>query len=227
MVKLNKAINDTEVAVEINSLVNEIDLYVRANYEMKARIKDSKEHMEEQQVLINKISTKVNEVQGDMKKAGYIKDTPKILEYKRLNARKNKMEKHLNMMQKRQDKRIVSKKREVEEKQLEHDMLEDRIVNQDELISEQRQRLLDLVEIAKANQSAHGVMILERIRQGIEEPEKYVFLIFFRWKSQLFTFFLSILLSYFIYIFLGTCISTGPKLLTKRSSRGLSKSLKV
>jgi len=72
------------------------------------------------------------------------------------------------MTQDKYNKQLVLKKRELEENQLTHDMLKERIENQDELISEQRQRLLDLIEIAKTNQSSHGIMILDRIKSGIE-----------------------------------------------------------
>lgn len=170
--RLNTNIHQADSVLAINSLIGELDLFVRSNYEITSKIDEYKLQKVEQDKLVDKIKTKHDELQAKLDKLGYVKDTPLILEYKRIKAEYDKKAQYIRIIENKNEKQMKIKKRDLEEKVLENNILEDRIKNQEELISEQRQRLLDLIEIAKHNQSQHGKMLLERFKQGIELDEE-------------------------------------------------------
>lgn len=64
-----------------------------------------------------------------MEKEGYVKETPVILEFKRVRAQVHQSERLLKMTHDKYQKQLVLKKRELEENQLTHDMLRERIEN--------------------------------------------------------------------------------------------------
>lgn len=62
-------------------------------------------------------------------KLGYIEDTPIILEYKRLKVETDKKEGYLKLVKSRNKKNLVIRKKGLEGKVLENELLQDRISN--------------------------------------------------------------------------------------------------
>ena len=62
-----------------------------------------------------------------LEKLGYVKDTPEIVEYKRLRAVLEKKEAHFTLIKKNYEGAEKVKKSSLEEKALENQILEDRI----------------------------------------------------------------------------------------------------
>lgn len=154
--------------IQIAAVMKEIEILTRKNEELREHIEHASKHITRQgEHLDGDILKKETELKAQMEKFGMVQVTESIKEYKELQQAVMSFKEDDEKLAKKAEKSMKAYQKELEEIVQAHDTLQMQILQMEANIEKQTAELLEAIEVAKVSQSAHGVKILDRIREGI------------------------------------------------------------
>jgi len=159
---------DGSLSSHIAALLKEIDLVSRRNKELAEGIEDGNVNLREQErFLAEEVETRETKIKEKMGRVGMVEETELIREYRGVLKSIAEHKEDEAKIEKKYERELKAQQKELEEMTLGHEMFQKQFDEVLLAIEKQTEELLEMIEIAKVNQTPNGVKILERIKEGV------------------------------------------------------------